>query len=329
MKLPKFSIIIPVKNEAKNLKKCLLTIRELNYPKEKIETIIADGLSTDQTKIIAKKFKARIVINKKKTVAPGRNRGFEKSHGQYIAFTDADCLPDKNWLKQSLKYFKNKKIAGVGGPNLTPDNEIDFGKAVSWVFNQKLFTAGSYHARILQKVTETESLPGCNAIYRREILEKVMPQDEDLLTCDETEMNYRIRDLGYRLLYTPDVFVWHYRKPTPKKLFIQMYRYAIGRLQLGKKRKDGMNLTHVLVGLTLPIFVTINILLLSINIKYFILFYLLLAVYSLLLSIVSTIKNRNVIVGLYTIIVVVIISVAWSVGFLRELVFPIEDIRGK
>ena len=80
--LPFVSIIIPVKNEELLIENCLRSLDELNYPKDKYEVIISDGLSTDNTVKIAKNYGAIIVINEKQTVAPARNIGFRYARGE-------------------------------------------------------------------------------------------------------------------------------------------------------------------------------------------------------------------------------------------------------
>lgn len=317
---PFVSIIIPVKNDASLLKACLESISNLDYPKNKIEVIIADGMSTDNSAEVAKNYGARVVLNEKQTVSPGRNIAFKRSSGEVIAFTDADCVVDKNWIINSLKYFEDDKVACVGGPNLTPPDEGNFGKAVGFVFNQRIFSAGSIHARKLENITEVRSIPGCNAIYRREALDKVMPIDESLLTCDDTELNQRLIDKGYKLLYTPDVFVWHYRRPNPKRLFRQMYRYAIGRLQVGKKDRRMINLIHVLTGVSIPLSLIILLISRSLFSVFLFLFYLMLVGYFVKAWMVS----RSLQIALRTPAVICIILIAWSLGFMRELVYPMK-----
>ena len=120
MILPLVSIIIPVRNEAGLLKNCLESISNLDYPKERIEVVIADGMSTDGTAEVARQYGARVVLNEKKTVSPGRNVAFKPAKGEIIAFTDADCIVDKNWIKNSLKYFDDANAACVGGLTLPP-----------------------------------------------------------------------------------------------------------------------------------------------------------------------------------------------------------------
>jgi len=116
--LPFISIIIPAKNEEKLIRSCITSLHALDYPKEKLEIIVVDGLSTDQTDIVARELGATVISNVKQIVSPGRNIGFENAKGELIAFTDADCIVDKNWLASSVKYFEqDETVACVGGPN--------------------------------------------------------------------------------------------------------------------------------------------------------------------------------------------------------------------
>ena len=118
--LPTVSIIIPTKNAEALLADCLDHIQQLDYPQNKIEVLIADGLSTDETVSIAERFGAKVVPNPKQTVGPGRNVAFEVTKGEVVAFTDADCLVDAGWIKNALGYFADATIGGVGGAHLCP-----------------------------------------------------------------------------------------------------------------------------------------------------------------------------------------------------------------
>jgi len=322
--LPFISIIIPARNEEKLIRGCINSLNQLDYPKERLEIIIVDGLSTDHTADVARELGAIVISNPKQTVSPGRNVGFENAKGDLIAFTDADCIVDAHWLSNSIKYFEtDPTVACVGGPNHTPSDESDFGKAVGFVFDQPIFAAGSIHARELHEVKAVSSIPGCNAIYRQTALANVMPSDESMLTGDDTVLNRKILDLGLQLLYTPDVKVFHYRRPTPLKLWRQFYRYAIGRLQVGKKDKRLLNMAHVLTGLSLPLGLSAVVLLIwSKSVLVLPILIGLAFLFLLYYAIKGMIKWKSVGVGVRVPFVIVLIMSAWSFGFLRELITP-------
>lgn len=324
---PFVSIIIPVRNEGKIIGRCLEGLKGLDYPKEKYEVIISDSNSLDDTQQVCKKYEAIYISTPKRTICAGRDEGFKMSRGEIVAFSDADCLMDKDWLKNSLKYFKDPKVGGVGGINITPDEETAFCRAIGFVFNQAIFSAGSIYGRILKKVKEVKSIPGCNAIYRKKVLDKVLPLalplEESLVTAEDYLMNQKIRQLGYKLLYTPDTLVWHHRRLNLKKFFKQMYYYAIGRLAIARQDFKMINAVHILVGLGLPILTLVSFLLIYFK-PLWLLYFILLGILFLsayFLSAWISIKSLKA-ASLVPLAIIILFS-AWSLGFLKELFFPL------
>jgi len=109
--LPSISIIIPTLNAATVLEKCLKSISIQNYPKNKIEIIISDGGSKDNTLKIAKKYHAIIVENKLKTGEAGKAVGAKKAINDLIALIDSDnILPNNHWFLDMVKPFRDKEI---------------------------------------------------------------------------------------------------------------------------------------------------------------------------------------------------------------------------
>lgn len=322
---PFVSIIIPVRNVGKIIGQCLESLKNLNYPKDKYEVIIADSESSDNTPSIVKKYGVILVSTTKRSVCAGRNEGFKAARGEIVAFSDADCLMDKDWIKNSIKYFQDTAIGGVGGPNITPANDTAFAKAVGFIFDQAIFSAGSVHGRILNKIKEVKSIPGCNVIYRQKALAKVFPIDESIFEAEDYATNHQIRHLGYKLLYTPDTIVWHYRRPTPRKFFKQIYRYAIGRLIIGKKDLKMMNLIHVLAGLGLPILLGTMLIFSLLNLLWFLYFLAMAFLFLVFYLFFAWFKIKSLKAALWVPPTIVILFSAWSSGFLRELFFPIKS----
>ncbi len=103
------SVIIPTKNNGDILEKCLSSIKNLDYPKDKIEVIIVDGHSKDATVEIAKKYGCRILYEDIGTRGGACNVGVRNAEGKFIAFTDADCVVPKDWLTNLIiNCFKPK-----------------------------------------------------------------------------------------------------------------------------------------------------------------------------------------------------------------------------
>ncbi|MDP2727613.1 MAG: hypothetical protein Q8P59_08720, partial [Dehalococcoidia bacterium] len=129
---------------------------------------------------------------------------------------------------------------------------------------------------------------------------------------------------GYQLLYTPDVSVWHHRRSSSSALFRQLYRYGIGRLQLGKRAPGMINLVHTGVGLSLPLGMVI--LLGSLLISPILTAALLSTVVATLafFAIWGLIATRSLASAALIPYVIVLVAVAWSLGFVREAVAPVR-----
>jgi len=117
MKKPKISIIIIARNEERFINKCISSILKQIY--RNFEIIIIDDFSIDKTGEIISKIndkRIRYFRNKKRLGIPkSRNKGVKKAKGEFIFFTDADCIADKNWIIEGYKFIRNHKCLGVEG----------------------------------------------------------------------------------------------------------------------------------------------------------------------------------------------------------------------
>lgn len=119
-----FSILIPARNEEKNIVDCLQSIQQLNYPTELIEVIVIDDFSDDATVAIAKQFSAVQVIELKELVKEKINSykkkaieaGVEKATGKYIVTTDADCTVPNNWLRNFAYIIEQQSTVFIAAP---------------------------------------------------------------------------------------------------------------------------------------------------------------------------------------------------------------------
>jgi len=327
---PFVSVVIPTKNCEGLIGNCLRSLQEMDYPKDRMEIIVSDGLSTDKTIEIAESYGAKVVLDHGKSIVSGRNAGFSVAEGELIAISDADCVMDKGWLRNSFKYFEDPKVGGVGGPNLVPEDETAFGKAVGLVFAYAPYVTKAAHTRVLNKVIKSRS-HGSNAIYRASVLRKVTPVDESLIHGEDVIMNDEIEELGYELLYVPDVRVKHYRRPTPRSWWNQMFTYGKARVIVPRKRRQEMHLMHILAGVSVPVLSLL--LAICAVISFLITPWLLVGLAGVLLflalfsSAFAIVSMKSVKVGLNMPLVLAIFFVAWSFGFMREFFFPTKHMK--
>ena len=270
----KVSIVIPTKNNGNIIARCLDSIinpfrksvdkpffrkesftkereknaefADLDYLKDKMEVIIVDGHSTDDTVEIAKKYGCKIVYEDIGTIGGARDLGVKESSGEFIAFTDADCVVNTNWIKNLLKHFHDEDIAAVGGPNITPEDDTDFAKCAGTILSF-LSKPGARYGLNADKVMEIYHNPTCNVMYRKRVLEEVGGFNHNLVAEDDEELDYRIKEKGYKILFTPDAKVLHYRRPTWKKFAKMAWNYGIGRTQVIKLHRDMGRWYHYIV----------------------------------------------------------------------------------
>ena len=123
----KISVVIPVYNEEKHITQCIDAL--IHNTRRPDEILLADGGSSDRTLMLASKFsEVTILDNPRKTAAAGRNVGIRHAKGDIIAFTDGDCIVEKNWLEEIEKAFIKYELDGLGGKVTTAPFENKYEK---------------------------------------------------------------------------------------------------------------------------------------------------------------------------------------------------------
>ncbi len=236
---PRVSVVIPALNEGERVKKCLDSLLALNYKKERLEIIIIDDGSTDGSTELIKRYSKKHGLTYLRTERLGpsraRNLGVRHASGEFIAFTDADCIVDSEWINELLKGFFDENTAGVGGSQKSPLDETDFGKDVQRVF-ELLGFAGEY-IKTGTNIQETEHNPTCNVMYRKKVFDEVGGFVSDIWPGEDVELDYRIKKQGYCLVFNPGALVYHYRPGTMKQFRKMMRSY--GRVQANLLRRYG------------------------------------------------------------------------------------------
>jgi len=222
----KVSIIIPCKEINLNGIKCIRECLNLDY--DNFEILVLPDFTDKKSK----NPKLKIIETGKVKPALKRNMGIEKANGNFFAFIDDDAYPKKDWLSNAIKYFKDKRIGLVGGPNLTPP-DADFAEKVSGYVSSNFLTQGAASIRFkIAKNQFVKELPSCNYIARREISPKY---DPNFLTAEDSKFCFDISKKGYKILYAKDVIVYHHRRATLKKHLKQYFIYGRDVAWLTKK----------------------------------------------------------------------------------------------
>jgi len=302
---PLISIIIPVKNASKTIQKCIDSILNLNYPEYEI-IIIDDGSTDDTSSLLNNYFQSgrmknyRYIKINSSGPSKARNIGIDISNGEFVAFTDADCIIDREWLNELLKGFESydEKIAGVGGEQLSPDDDTDFCKSIN-DFMKKIGFITDYiktienHKKQNFKFIETNHNPTCNVIYKKEIFKKVGGFLDGLWPGEDVELDYRIKKYGYKLLFNPKAIVYHYRPETIEKFSKMMFNY--GKVQAFLVKKYGFfRKIHFVPIIFFPVLI-FSVFYIFYNFKIFLILFLFFNIICFLFFILKNVKLKKII----------------------------------
>jgi cellulose synthase/poly-beta-1,6-N-acetylglucosamine synthase-like glycosyltransferase len=234
---PKVSVIVPVKNGAAYIQGLIDSLMDVDYEKDKLEVVVVDGNSTDNTRKIVSQYPVKLLLEERPGLNAARNTGIKHSSGEIIAFTDADCIVPKNWIRNIVNCFRNPEVGCVGGNVLRYyDNFLSYYADESILPVMRVFKK----REMLNYVKPPEGFPaGCNMAIRRETLEKAGFFDERIrYGYDEDELAERICKAGYKMVLDPEVLVKHKHRPKLAELLKQHLNYGRGAglmLRMGVK----------------------------------------------------------------------------------------------
>ncbi|MGQ9531116.1 MAG: glycosyltransferase, partial [Candidatus Bathycorpusculaceae bacterium] len=224
---PRVSVIVPVKNGAAYIKELLDSLMHVDYDRDKLEIIVVDGNSTDNTREIVSEYPVKLLLEERAGLNAARNTGIKNSNGEIIAFTDADCIIPKNWIKGMIENFQNPQVGCVGGNIIGYYNNF-----LSQYADESLIPVMRIFKKreLLDSVKPPQKYPaGCNMAIRRNAIKKVGLFDEGIkYGFDEDELVERICREGYKMVLDPAVIVKHKHRPTLRELLRQNFSYGRG-----------------------------------------------------------------------------------------------------
>jgi GT2 family glycosyltransferase len=221
------SIVIPVRNEGRTLRSCLESLFAQDH--HPIEVIIVNDGSTDDTGDIVASYGERIQLLSTPGVGPsrGRNLGVARATGDYVAFTDGDCVCGRSWIRELLRGFNGRPdVAGVGGSQRTPPDDSPYGRQVGAFLRAFGFASDYIRADGKEDIVEVNHNPTCNVLYRRTVFNRVGGFLESLWPGEDVEFDLRVRRCGLRLMYNACAIVYHHRPDTPAKFRRMMRNYG-------------------------------------------------------------------------------------------------------
>jgi len=241
---PFISIVIPIRNESLYIERCLQAVAKQDYPSDRIEVLVADGMSDDGTFELLRDWAAqasnrKIFQNQGKIVPTGLNILIPKAKGDILIRVDGHCVVAPDYVSNCVRHLKIDDVDGVGGP-MTTVGEDFISEVIALAMSSK-FGVGNSSFRTetgQTKLADTVPFPA----YTREIIRKVGLYDEELVRNQDDEYNYRIREAGGKILLADDVCSTYYSRGSLAKLWKQYFQYGYWKVRVLQKHPKQMSL---------------------------------------------------------------------------------------
>ena len=259
------SVIVPVRNFERTIEKTFEYLLSIDHPRDSWEIIMADGGSSDKTVQIIKRWQSKypfiklVEIPRCPSPAFARNRALGIAKGDFLFFTDADCAPCKDWVKEMLKHFyRDPKIAAVGGEVYTlrvdPGNLIE-----AWCehfrFNMVSprygFIAEGYFPDFPSSPKPTDIgghkayfFGTCNVAYRARAIKELGLRFWDNPTGEDMDFSFQHRQKGWRFYFAPTARVDHMHRADLRSLLKVWISYGQAHAPLIHKyvNKNGLEI---------------------------------------------------------------------------------------
>ena len=262
------SVIIPCRNEEKYIEECLDSVINQDYPKEKLEVLVVDGMSEDRTREVIEKYTKqylfiKLLNNPKKITPVAFNIGVKNSNGDFIIIMGAHSVYERDYISKCVKYSNEYNADNVGGIwKIVPREKTLVAKSIAFA-SSSIFGAGdAYYRRGYDKgIKEVDTVFG--GCYKKEVFEKVGLFNENLLRSQDMEFNLRLRKAGGTILLAPDIVSYYYPKSNLKDFFLHNIEDGIWVIYPLKFVKMLFKLRHyipLIFVLTLPLSIWLYIL---------------------------------------------------------------------
>ncbi len=236
---PMVSVIMPVRNEEGFIARALDQILGQDYPLDRLEIVVADGMSDDRTRTIvadyARRFpQVRLVDNPTRITPTGLNHALAAARADIITRIDGHCEVAPDFIKQNVRLLEEHPEAWVVGGPIVHAGTTSFGRAVAIAMAHPAGVGMATHRfPDFEGYVEGVQFP----TFRRLVFDRVGTFDERLVRNQDDELNFRIAQAGGKCYVSPRVRYVYYVRGRIGQLFRQYFQYAFWRIPVIRKHK--------------------------------------------------------------------------------------------
>lgn len=236
---PFVTIAMPCLNEEAYIESCVRSVLAQDYPKDRLEILVADGMSIDRTREILRDLevedpRVRMLDNPDRYQAPGMNHIIREARGEVIVRMDVHCEYAPNYVSACVDVLERTAADNAGGAQRARAKSW-FQKALCAALDSPLGVGGaSYRSPEKEGFVDTVFL----GAFRRRVFETVGMYDPGAITNEDAELNQRLIDAGGKVYLSPEIEVYYYPRDSFSSLAKQYFKYGRGRARtLLKHRK--------------------------------------------------------------------------------------------
>ena len=307
----KFSIIIPVFNRPDEVDELLESLCEQTV--KDFEVLIIEDGSVKPCKDVCDEYANILDLHyyAKENSGPGqsRNYGAERANGEYVIILDSDVVLPTGYLQAVEDELKQKPCEAFGGPDTAHPSFTPVQKAISYSMTSFFTTGGIRGGKAKLDKFYPRSF---NMGIRRDVYLQLGGFSK-MRFGEDIDFSYRIVEAGYMPRLFPEAWVWHKRRTDFRKFFRQVYNSGIARINLEKRHPGTMKLVHLL-----PTVFTLGVIGLLIISLFWPLACVPIILYSLIILIDSSLKNKNLWVGILSIPAAFVQLMGYGFGFIES-----------
>lgn len=310
-----YSIIIPVYNRPEEIDELLASLTRQSF--SNFEVLVIDDGSENPCKHIAEKYSAQLKIRYyfKENSGQGfsRNYGCEKAAGDYFVIFDSDCIIPPHYLEVVHNETIAQQFDAYGGPDKAHPEFNWIQKAISYSMTSLITTGG---IRGKKKVVGRFHPRSFNMGYSREVFEKtggfnITRMGEDIL------LSIRILEAGFKLGLIPEAYVYHKRRTNFRQFYRQLHFFGRARVNIQRFFPEELKLVHLFPAAFLTGFV-FTLLCWWIVPQLAVPLSILFAIYFLMILVDSSLRNRNLWIGILSVVAVMVQFTGYGIGFITE-----------
>lgn len=306
----RYSVIIPVYNRPDEVDELLQSLTRQHF--KDFEVIVVEDGSTVPCKEVTEKYEGQLDIHyyNKPNSGPGqsRNYGAERSRGEYLIILDSDCILPVGYFDAVERESHTLPTDAFGGPDRAHSSFTDIQKAINYSMTS-FFTTGGIRGG---KKKMDKFYPRSFNMGVRRTVYQALGGFSNMRFGEDIDFSIRIFRDNYLCRLFPDAWVYHKRRTDLKKFFKQVYNSGIARINLYKKYPDSLKVVHLL-----PAAFTLGVALLLLAAPFCIYSLTPILLYALLVCIDSTIQNKSLRIGLYSVAASFIQLIGYGTGFWR------------